>query len=431
METYNHNGKQSGSVEWDSDLLHEVRTQFERVAKKISLDPNIFNRLRVPERALIVSVPFRMDDGTVRVVPGYRVQHNDSLGPYKGGIRYHTSVNLGEVTALAMLMTWKTAVVGLPLGGAKGGVQIDPTPLSRQELQRLTRRYTSEIINFIGPEVDIPAPDMGTSEQVMAWLMDTYSHQKGYSIPEVVTGKPIAIGGSLGRKEAPGRGVIYCLLAAADKLKLKLNDKTTLAIQGFGQVGYAAARKAEKIGCQVIAVSDVKGGIYNPKGFTISKLVEWIGKNRYLEGYPEAEPVSNEQLLELPCTVLIPAATGGVITKKNAPRLRCQIMAEGANGPTTDEADQIIKERGDIYVIPDILANAGGVIVSYFEWVQDLQNFFWSEKEINKKLWEMMGRSFHETWDLAQKEKTDLRTASLIRAIRKISSAMLVRGLFP
>ncbi|MDO8461894.1 MAG: Glu/Leu/Phe/Val dehydrogenase [Deltaproteobacteria bacterium] len=419
------------SAEWDSDLLSQVQAQFERVARKISLDQNIFNRLRVPEKALIVSVPFRMDDGSVAVVPGYRVQHNDSLGPYKGGIRYHPSVNLGEVTALAMLMSWKTAVVGLPLGGAKGGIQIDPTLLTRQELQRMTRRYTSEIINFIGPEVDIPAPDMGTNEQVMAWMMDTYSHQKGYSIPEVVTGKPIAIGGSLGRKESPGRGVIYILMAAAEKLKMKLDQKTTVVIQGFGQVGAAAARKAEKIGCRVIAVSDVKSGIYNPKGLDVKKLFAWVEKKKFVQGFPGSERVTNEELLELPCTVLIPAATGGVITKKNAAKLKCKILAEGANGPTTNEADKIIHDRKDIFLIPDILANAGGVTVSYFEWVQDLQNFFWSEKEINKKLWEIMNRAFHEVWETSQKEKCNLRTASLIRAITKISQAMLVRGLFP
>ena len=419
------------TAEWDSDLLKQEQTLFERVARQISLDENIYNRLRVPEKALIVSIPFRMDDGTVRVVPGYRVQHNDALGPYKGGIRYHPSVNLGEVTALSMMMTWKTSVVGLPLGGAKGGVQIDPTPLSRQELQRMTRRYTTEIINFIGPEVDIPAPDMGTSEQVMAWIMDTYSALKGYSIPEVVTGKPIAIGGSLGRQQAPGRGVIYCVEAASKKLKKNLSSENTVAIQGFGQVGAAAARKAQKIGCRVVAVSDISGGIYNPKGLNTVELQDWVTKNKTLKGYSKGESVTNEELLELPCDILIPAATGGVITKNNAPKLKCKILAEGANGPTTNEADAIIKERGDIFVIPDIVANAGGVIVSYFEWVQDLQNFFWSENEINEKLWQIMNRSFHEVWEISQKQKTDLRTAALMKAIEKIASAMLVRGLYP
>lgn len=419
------------SAEWDSLLFRDVQEQFETVAKKISLDENIFHRLRVPDRALIVSVPFRMDDGTVRVVPGYRVQHNDVLGPNKGGIRYSESVNLGEVTALAMLMTWKTALVGLPLGGAKGGVAIDPAPLSRQELQRLTRRYTTEILNFIGPENDIPAPDMGTSDQVMAWMMDTYSQLKGHSVSGVVTGKPVSLGGSLGRKEAPGRGVVYCILEAAKKLKWKLDNKVTVAIQGFGQVGGAAFRKIEKVGCRVIAVSDVSGGIHNPKGLSYEKVQQYVEAHGTLKGCPLGEAITNEELITLKCDILIPAATGSMITKKNASKLQCRMMAEGANGPTTNEADQIIKKRGDIYVIPDILANAGGVIVSYFEWVQDLQNFFWSEKEINEKLFQIMQKGFHEVEAESQREKTDLRTAALTLAIRKISTAMLTRGLFP
>jgi glutamate dehydrogenase (NAD(P)+) len=420
------------SAEWASPLFRDVQAQFEDVAKQISLDENIFERLRVPDRALIVTVPFRMDDGSVQVVDGYRVQHNDVLGPCKGGIRYHEDVNLGEVSALAMLMTWKTSLVGLPLGGAKGGVAIDPHPLSRQELQRMTRRYTTEILNFIGPDCDIPAPDMGTNEQVMAWMMDTYSQMKGHSVPGVVTGKPVLLGGSQGRKEAPGRGVVYCIIEAAQKLDWKLDQNTTVAIQGFGQVGGAAAKKIEKMGCRLIATSDVNGGIYNPKGLPpYEQLVKFQESGKPLKESGFGDPITNEELLTLKCDILIPAATAGVITKQNAKKLRCLMLAEGANGPTTEEAGKMIEERGDIFVIPDILANAGGVIVSYFEWVQDLQNFFWSEKQIHEQLYEIMKKAFHEVYEESQNQKIGMRQAALRLAIRKISSAMLVRGLFP
>ncbi|HEX5035826.1 MAG TPA: Glu/Leu/Phe/Val dehydrogenase [bacterium] len=419
------------NAEWDSPLFRDVQIQFEDTAKKISLDENVFHRLRVPDRTLIVTVPFRMDDGSVRVVPGYRVQHNDALGPCKGGIRYHEDVNLGEVAALAMLMTWKTALVGLPLGGAKGGVAIDPRPLTRQETQRLTRRYTAEILNFIGPETDIPAPDMGTSEQVMAWMMDTYSQLKGHSVPGVVTGKPVSLGGSLGRHDAPGRGVVYTIRDATDRLGWKLDDKVTVAIQGFGQVGGAAFKDIELLGCKVVAVSDVTGGLHNPKGLSYEKLKTFSDAHQGIKGYPDAEAITNEELLTLPCDILIPAATGGVITKENAPKLKCRMIAEGANGPTTSQGDKILNERGDVFVIPDVLANAGGVTVSYFEWVQDLQNFFWSETEINEKLRAIMSRAFHDVYTEAQTRKISMRTAALTLAIRKISAAMLVRGLFP
>ena len=419
------------SAEWSSPLFKDVESQFETAAKKISLDENIFYRLRAPDRALIVCVPFRMDDGSVRVVPGYRVHHNDSLGPCKGGIRYHEGVNLGEVAALAMLMTWKTALIGLPLGGAKGGVTIDPHPLSRQELQRLTRRYTAEIINFIGPEHDIPAPDMGTNEQVMAWMMDTYSQLKGYSVPGVVTGKPVSLGGSLGRRDAPGRGVVFCIQEAAERLGWKLGPDISVAIQGFGQVGGAAFKILETLGCRIIAVSDVTGGLHNPKGLTYSSLSAYVEKNNGLKGCPDGDAVSNEDLLTLKCDVLIPAATGGVITEKNAAKLQCRMLAEGANGPTTNAADHILGQRDEIFVIPDVLANAGGVTVSYFEWVQDLQNFFWSENEVNEKLHAIMKKAFSEVYEEARREKESMRTAALTLAIRKVAAAMLVRGLFP
>ena len=416
---------------WGDPLFKDIQQRFERVARQINIDENIFKKLRVPERALIVSVPFRRDDGHVEMATGYRVQHNDTLGPCKGGIRYNPNVNLGEVAALAMMMTWKSAIMNIPLGGAKGGVTIDPTPLSRQELQRLTRRYTLEIMNFIGPESDIPAPDLGTNEQVMAWIMDTYSQHKGYAVPEVVTGKPIEIGGSLGRKEAPGRGVVYCVISAAEKLGWKLDEKIKVVIQGFGQVGGAAARKLEKIGCKVIAVSDVNGGIYNPKGLSYDAMVAYVEKNKTLKGYPNAESISNEALLELPCDILIPAAVESVIHKKNVGKLKCRMLAEGANGPTTNDADKVIREETDIFVVPDILANAGGVVVSYFEWVQDLQNLFWKEKEVNQRLWEIMSDAFERVYQMSLTEKIDMRTAAMATAIRKVEKAMKIRGLYP
>lgn len=417
--------------EWSNQFYKEVQSNFLEVAHRLGVDQNIIEKLKYPERVIIVSIPFRMDNGKVRAVWGYRVQHNDTLGPCKGGIRYSPHVTLGEVAALSMKMTWKSAIVGLPLGGGKGGVAIDPNLLSRQELQRLTRRYTLEILNFIGPEKDIPAPDMGTNEQVMAWIMDTYSQHKGYTCPGVVTGKPISIGGCLGRKEAPGRGVVYTVISAAEKIKMKLNSKVRLAVQGFGQVGGAAAKKMEKIGCKVVAVSDVACGIYNANGLNYDSLENYIAKNKTLEGYPEGDRITNEELLEVDCEVLVPAAIEGVIHGENAGKLKCRILAEGANGPTTNAGDKILRERGDIFLIPDILANAGGVIVSYFEWVQGLQNLFWSEKEVNQKLWEKMSDSFEMVYETMQREKIDMRTAALMVAIKKVSTAMLTRGLYP
>jgi glutamate dehydrogenase (NAD(P)+) len=418
-------------AEWDNPLFVQVQQQFEDAATRLNLDKNIFYRLRVPDKALMVSVPFRNDDGSIRVVPGYRVHHNDVLGPYKGGIRYHPNVNLGEVTALAMLMTWKTALVNLPLGGAKGGISIDPTLLSRAELQRMTRRYVSEISNFIGPDVDIPAPDMGTNEQVMAWIMDTYSQLKGYAIPEIVTGKPVIIGGSLGRKEATGRGVVYCIMEACKVLNKNLDHHTKVAIQGFGNVGSAAAKKLEKSGAKVIAVSDAKTGVYNKNGLDYRKLISWVKENKTLEAYPEADAVTNEELLTLDVDILIPAATEDTITEGIARKLKCSILAEGANGPITLNAEKIINDRGDIFVIPDVLANAGGVIVSYFEWVQDLQNLFWKEKEINERLWEILSQAYQAVYEFSQKNKVNMRTAALMLGVQKVSQAMLTRGFYP
>ncbi len=419
------------TAEWDNPLFLQVQQQFEEAAKRLELDDNIFYRLRVPDKALLVSVPFKNDDGSIRVVPGYRVQHNDVFGPYKGGIRYHPDVTLGEVAALAMLMTWKCSIVNLPLGGAKGGIQIDPSILSRGEIQRMTRRYTSEIVNFIGPDIDIPAPDMGTNEQIMAWIMDTYSQLKGYAIPEIVTGKPVIIGGSLGRKEATGRGVVYCLMEAAKFLKKKLNKQTKIAVQGFGNVGEAAVKKLEKIGTTVVAVSDAKGAIYNPNGIIYSDLAEWAKTHGSVSGFPNAETINPEELMTLDVNVLVPAATDGTITGEIARKLKCEILLEAANGPTTIEADQVIQERGDIFVVPDVLANAGGVTVSYFEWVQDLQNYFWNEKEINKRLWEIMTNAFRTVYHFSQERKVNMRLAALMVGINKVAQAMLTRGFYP
>lgn len=419
------------TVEWRSPANEMAVKQFEIAAAKLNLDKNVASRLQRPDRALIVSVPVRRDDGHVQVFTGYRVQHNDTLGPFKGGIRYHPEVNLGEVSALAMWMTWKCALAGLPLGGAKGGVSCDPTELSRREIQGLSRRYTAEILNFIGPEVDVPAPDMGTDEQVMAWVMDTYSQHKGHAVPGVVTGKPVAIGGTVGRREATGRGVVYTIGEAAKHLNMELVGATA-AVQGFGNVGSVAAKELADVGVKIVAVSDKTGGIYDPKGLPIQSIIDYVTKksrNFTLEGCPHGERVSNAELLEVKCDILVPAALGMQITAQNAPKLKCRILAEGANGPTTIDADRILQEKG-IFVIPDILGNAGGVIVSYFEWVQDLQNFFWTEDEINKKLRAILTRSFYEVLDMSRNEKVDMRLAALMIGVERVARAMLWRGLY-
>jgi glutamate dehydrogenase (NAD(P)+) len=414
--------------EWRNSTSDMAVQQFDIAAAKLNLDANVASRLRRPDRALIVSVPTRMDDGRVHVFTGYRVQHNDVLGPFKGGIRYHPAVNLGEVSALAMWMTWKCSLVGLPLGGAKGGVACDPVELSRHELQSMTRRFTAEILNFIGPEIDIPAPDMGTNEQVMAWIMDTFSQHKGHAVPEIVTGKPVDIGGTLGRREATGRGVIYTIIEAAKHLSIELT-KCTAAVQGFGNVGSVAVKELANIGVKIIGVSDRTGGFYDPKGLPVEKLLELADKYHSLENCPYGQKISNAEVLELPCDILVPAALEMQITKENAGRLQCRILAEGANGPTTLEADAILKER-EIFLIPDILANAGGVVVSYFEWVQDLQNFFWTEPEVNQKLRDILVRAFNEVLHMSQREKVDMRSAALMIGIDRVARAMLWRGLY-
>ncbi len=415
--------------EFTSDLYTTALAQLDRVAKLIQLDPDVHERLRLPRRALVVSIPVRMDSGKTEVFVGYRVHHNTVLGPTKGGLRYAPDVNLGEVTALAMLMSWKCALMGLPYGGAKGGVRCDPRSLSMAERESLTRRYTAEIMLLIGPDLDIPAPDLGTDEQTMAWMMDTYSMTQGRSVPGVVTGKPIIIGGSAGRREATGRGIVYALYQAERMLGQELRGKKVV-VQGFGNVGGVAARLLWREGAVVVGVSDVKGGVWNPNGLDIRQLEAHVAESGSVVDFPGAERVSNDGILEQPCDVLSPAAVGSQIRADNADRIRATIVAEGANGPTTPEADAILRDRG-VTVIPDILANAGGVVVSYFEWVQGLQYYFWRESEITSRLQEVMTRAFNRVWSLASKEGTDLRTAALMEGIRRVGEGYRVRGLYP
>ena len=416
--------------ELDTPTFRLAVAQFDQAADAMELDHNLRERLKLPERSLIVSVPIRMDDGRVEVYTGYRVQHDSSRGPTKGGIRYHPDVNLGEVAALAMWMTWKCALADLPYGGAKGGVAITPKQLSRSELERLTRRYTAEIFPLIGPEKDVPAPDVGTDAQVMAWIMDTYSQQVGYSVPGVVTGKPLSIGGSLGREEATGRGVVYVTMEALRHLKLDIRN-TTVAIQGFGNVGSHTARIMQESGTRVIAVSDVNGGIHNSSGLDIPELLtRYKTRGQTLRDTKLGDWLSNDELLQLDCTVLVPAALSEVITERNAAKLRCRILAEGANGPTTLDADRILEDQG-IFIIPDILANSGGVIVSYFEWVQDVQRFFWKATDIQERLQDILTSAFHRTLQFSLSKKTSMRMAALMSGIDKVAQAHLHRGLYP
>lgn len=404
--------------------------QFNEAAEAMQLDTNLRERLKLPQRSLIASVPVRMDDGRVEVFTGYRVQHDTARGPSKGGIRYHPEVNLGEVAALSMWMTWKCALADLPYGGAKGGVRVDPKQLSRAELQRLTRRYAAEIFPLIGPDKDVPAPDVGTDQQVMAWIMDTFSQQVGYAVQGVVTGKPLSIGGSLGREDATGRGVVYVTLEALQHLKLDVST-ATVAVQGFGNVGSHTARIMQEAGARVIAVSDVSGGLYNPKGLDIPDLWRQYHEHHVpLRDIKLGESITNEELLQLDCTVLVPAALSEQITDANAAKLRCRILAEGANGPTTLEADRILTDKG-VFIIPDILANSGGVIVSYFEWVQDVQRFFWKAKDIQDRLQDIITSAFHRTLHFSLERRTTMRMAALMSGIDKVAQAHLQRGLYP
>lgn len=417
-------------LEWESPMYREALGQFDRVAALMGLDDNVAERLRFPQKATVVTFPFRHDNyEEVDTLFGYRVQHLTTMGPTKGGIRFAPDVNLGEVSALAMLMTWKCAIVGVPFGGAKGGVRIDPMQLSRAELQRVTRRFTMEIINVIGPDTDIPAPDMGTNEQVMAWLMDTYSQHVGHAVPAIVTGKPPALGGSVARREATGRGLMFLLPQAARHADMDPSG-AKVAIQGFGNVGRYAAVAASEMGCKVVALSDISGTIYSEEGLDVAAVGKWVDQNRILEGYPDADHLDGAELFTVPCDVLIPAAMQGVITNQNADRIEARIIIEGANNPTNLDADDRLRERG-VFLVPDILANAGGVTVSYFEWVQDVQKYFWSENEIVGRLREIMTRAFDDVLSTATAENVDMRTAALIRGIRRVADAKLVRGIFP
>ncbi|RDV37118.1 response regulator [Bradymonadaceae bacterium TMQ3] len=416
--------------EWKSPMLRLAHQQFLKAAQRMNLDDNLRQRLLFPQRSQVVTLPFRRDNyGQVETVFGYRVQHVLTMGPTKGGVRYHHDVNLGEVTALAMWMTWKCALMHLPFGGAKGGVRVRPDTLSRQELQRLTRRYTSEIIEMIGPEKDIPAPDLGTNEQTMAWMMDTYSEQAGHAVPTVVTGKPVVLGGSRGRKEATGRGVVYVIEEAARQRGWRLDEKTAV-VQGYGNVGSHAARYLDELGVRVVGVSDHTGGVFDSKGVDLERLDAHVAEVGTLEGYAQGDRLSNAELLELKCDVLVPAAVENQITASNAGKLQCELVAEGANGPTSTEADEILTERG-ITVLPDLLANAGGVTVSYFEWVQGIQNTMWTMSEVNERLRRLLQDAYRRVVAQSEELNVDLRSAALIAGVDRVARAKLMRGLYP
>jgi glutamate dehydrogenase (NAD(P)+) len=406
-----------------------AQQQLRNVAELISLDESTFNLLSTPKVCMTVSVPVRHDDGRIRVYTGHRVQHSTSRGPGKGGIRYHPDVTLDEVKALAMWMTWKCAVMGLPYGGAKGGIACDPRRMSEAELERLTRRYTSEILPIIGPERDIPAPDVNTTPQIMAWVMDTYSMNKGYTVPGVVTGKPVPIGGSLGRSTATARGLMYTVLSALKRLKLE-KAGLRVAVQGYGNAGYNAAKLLHELGFRIVAASSSKGGVHSAKGLDPEGLNAHYRKTGSVTGFKGTEALTNAELLELDCDVLLPCALEGQITGANAGRIRAKLVGEGANGPTTPEADAILHERG-VFVIPDVLANAGGVTVSYFEWVQALQEYFWSEAEVNAKLRELMDRAFESVVKVRDERKVDTRRAAYVLAVSRVAEAHRLRGLYP
>ncbi len=415
---------------YDHPTFRMACRQFDLVADHLGIPEDERDRLKYPKRSMVVSVPIHRDDGRTEVFAGYRVQHFLTLGPTKGGLRYHPEVTLGEVAALAMWMSWKCALTGLPYGGAKGGVACDPRTLSRAELERLTRRYTQEMIPFIGPQIDIMAPDLGTNEQVMAWMMDTYSMHAGYTVPSIVTGKPVGLGGALGRREATGRGVAYLVNRATDTIGLDIT-RATAVIQGYGNVGSTAALCLARYGARIIAVSDSHGGILNRNGLDLFALNQHVAARGTVVGFPEAEPISNEALLELPCDILVPAAVERQITEANAGKIRCRILAEAANGPTTPEADVILNQRPEIFVIPDVLCNAGGVIVSYFEWVQDLQSFFWGETEIVDRLFRILENAYMQVLALSRKQKIPMRLAALSLGVKRVREAKQMRGLFP
>ncbi|MDN3513823.1 MAG: Glu/Leu/Phe/Val dehydrogenase [Candidatus Brocadia sp.] len=409
---------------WQTALI-----QLDTVSKMMMLPDDIHQMLRNFDRILTVSLPVRMDDGFMRVFNGFRVQHNASRGPYKGGVRYHPELTLDDLMALAMEMTWKCSLAGVPFGGAKGGIICNPKTFSKDELERLTRRYTYAIMPIIGVEKDIPAPDVNTNEQIMAWMMDTYSINNGYCTPGIVTGKPLNIGGSLGRTDATGLGITFTIANATKNAKMNLKG-LKVAIQGYGNVGSAVGKFLSEMGCKIIAVSSSKGGVYNPKGLRHDTLIKHYKENGSFEHFPHAESITNASLFELPCDVLVPAAMGNQITKENADKIKAKMIVEGANGPTTIEADHILTKR-KIPVVPDILANAGGVIVSYFEWVQDVQCYFWCEHEVNTKLKDILDRTYREVYTLAQEKKSNMRAAAMNIAVKRVADAIQVRGLYP
>ena len=412
----------------EKNPFEAMSERFDRAAKLLGLDEDLYAVLRVPSRELKVYIPVRMDTGHIQVFEGFRVQHNFARGPAKGGIRYAPDVSLDEVKALSAWMTWKCAVVNVPFGGGKGGIICDPNQMSLGELERMTRRYTAELFDFIGPDKDVPAPDMNTNEQTMAWIMDTYSMHVGHTVNAVVTGKPVALGGSLGRREATGRGVLFCVNEAIKRFNLT-PEQTSVVIQGSGNVGGIGAELMYNQGYKVMAISDVHGGIYNSNGLNIPEVLKYLQANKTLEGFSEADSVGNKELLEIECDVLAPCATENQITSENAARINCKIMAEGANGPTTPKADQILFDNG-VFVIPDILANAGGVTVSYFEWVQDRMGYFWREDEVNQRLEEKMVASFNELTALADVHNVDTRTAAYMLAIDRVAYDTRMRGIY-
>lgn len=417
------------NIQAEDSALTTALTQVDQAAHHLKLSTGSVEMLKHCKRELTVNFPVRMDSGDVRIFTGYRVHHNTSRGPTKGGIRYSPHVSLDEVRALAMWMTWKCAVVNIPYGGAKGGVLCDPHDLSLRELEGITRRFTTEITMMISPDGDIPAPDMGTNPQVMAWIMDTYSMHKGHSVPAVVTGKPLNIGGSAGRLEATGRGVMFAVREAFRTMNWELQG-ASVVVQGFGNVGSVTAQTAHEMGCRVIAVSDISGGIYDAEGIDVPKLIEYNRANKSIAGFPGTIPQANGQLLSLPCDVLVPAAMENQLTRTTAPMVQARMVAEGANGPTTPDGDEILRAK-NILVLPDIMCNAGGVVASYFEWVQDLQNLFWEESDVTLKLERIMIRSYHDMDDTAKRMNISLRTAALVLGIGRVADAHQTRGLYP
>lgn len=412
-----------------ASFFQDVLSTLENANRFLNLPPDVYERLKTPRRSLIASVPVQMDDGRVRFFTGYRVQYDFARGPAKGGIRYHPRVNLDEITALAALMTWKCAVVDIPFGGAKGGVECDPTVMSLGEKMRLTRRYTYEIGLLIGPESDIPAPDVYTDEQTMAWMMDTYSMMKGYAVPGVVTGKPVCIGGSLGRNKATSEGLVTTVLEALRHLNTPL-DGLTVTVLGFGKVGFHAAKILHDMGARIIGLADSKGAIYNPGGLPVNEVSKYKAESGSLKGFRSAENMTVDELLGIKVDVLVPAALEGQINSSNVGRIKTMILAEGANNPVTNEADAVLKDNG-VFLLPGVLANAGGVVVSYFEWVQDLQRFFWTEAEINDKLKAIMKKAFKEVLDISLEKKVDMRTAATLLGVKRVAEAIMIRGLYP